>query len=107
MVTDNWLRPLKLNISLLLNIRAKAVREAGAILSLPIQITVFVFIAILLYRFKFRPDIHMSPNVVLRPSMVRRQFSFAYGKRWLTIKRDRCNIAIESYNRSTKQRGGG
>jgi hypothetical protein len=96
MVNDPLFRLLDLDISLLLNIRAKAVREAGALLSLPLQITVMIFIIISVIKFKCFPKSYQKPNQTLKPWMVKYQFSLAYGKRWKKVVDKRFKAVVLS-----------
>jgi hypothetical protein len=91
MVVYPWLRLLRLDLSLLLNMGWKAFKT-GPLLSLPLIATMFIFMVIVIISdlsLIFRPG---PPKSSLKPWMVKRQFYFAYGKKVLTSNPISCNI---------------
>jgi hypothetical protein len=92
MVIYPWLRLLRLDLSLLLNMGIGAFNRAGALMSLPLIATMFIFMVIVIISdlsLIFRPG---PPKSSLKPWMVKRQFYFAYGKKVLTSNPISCNI---------------
>jgi hypothetical protein len=95
-----WLRLLKLDLSLLLNMRTKAFRRAGVLLSLPLTATMLIFMVMVVVSDLSMILFPRRPGSSLKPWMVKYQFSLLYNKKLLTSDSDRCKLGVESYNRS-------
>lgn len=100
MVVYPWLRLLKLDISLLLNMGTRAFKRAGVLLSLPLIATMLIFMVIVVVSDLSMILFPRRPTNSVKPWMIKYQFSLLYNKKLLTSDSERCNIAIEAYNRS-------
>ena len=100
MVIYPWLRLLKLDLSLLLNMGTKAFKRAGVLLSFPLIVTMLIFMVIVVIADLSMILFPRRPSSSIKPWMIKRQFSLLYGKKLLTVDEERYKIAIESYNRS-------
>jgi hypothetical protein len=92
MVVKPWIRLLKLDLSILLNMGTRAKNHAGVLLSLPLMATVLIFMVIVVIS-----DLSMilfpgTTNSSLRPWMVKHQFLLVYGRKDLTSRPLSCNV---------------